>query len=156
MLSAAQIASASIIQTFCLCEGGVASAARNILGISGRNIYKIFKNRYFFFFFFLNDPPPTEIYPLPLHAALPIYPATLQEEGEQPSIEALAEDTQGFFETPLSEIIILPTLDELALLTDFPESTRPTQPLIEKPTRSEEHTSELQSQSNLVCRLLLE
>src|SRR2546421_258595 len=27
-----------------------------------------------FFFFFLNDPAPTEIYPLPLHAALPIYP----------------------------------------------------------------------------------
>src|SRR2546430_6538940 len=26
----------------------------------------------------------------------------------------------------------------------------------ERPTRSEEHTSELQSQSNLVCRLLLE
>src|SRR2546426_7825750 len=25
-----------------------------------------------FFFFFLNDPPPTEIYPLPLHDALPI------------------------------------------------------------------------------------
>src|SRR5256885_6352918 len=25
-----------------------------------------------FLFFFLNDPPPTEIYPLPLHAALPI------------------------------------------------------------------------------------
>ncbi len=61
-------------------------------------------------------------------------PVTLQEEDEQPSIEMLAEDTQGFFETPLSEIIILPTLDELALLTDFPESTRPTQPLIEKPT----------------------
>src|SRR5438270_8659465 len=27
---------------------------------------------------------------------------------------------------------------------------------VEAPTRSEEHTSELQSQSNLVCRLLLE
>src|SRR2546426_9985686 len=27
----------------------------------------------FFFFFFLNDPPPPEIYPLPLHDALPIY-----------------------------------------------------------------------------------
>src|SRR3989442_7338685 len=26
-----------------------------------------------FFFFFFNDPAPTEIYPLPLHAALPIY-----------------------------------------------------------------------------------
>src|SRR5256886_3429001 len=29
-------------------------------------------------------------------------------------------------------------------------------PASEMPTRSEEHTSELQSQSNLVCRLLLE
>src|SRR2546427_5982873 len=28
-----------------------------------------------FFFFFLNDPPTPEIYPLPLHAALPISPA---------------------------------------------------------------------------------
>src|SRR3989475_9408172 len=28
--------------------------------------------------------------------------------------------------------------------------------VISRPTRSEEHTSELQSQSNLVCRLLLE
>src|SRR5256885_14456078 len=27
-----------------------------------------------FLFFFFNDTPPTEIYPLPLHAALPIYP----------------------------------------------------------------------------------
>src|SRR2546427_1898812 len=30
------------------------------------------------------------------------------------------------------------------------------QPLDPEPVRSEEHTSELQSQSNLVCRLLLE
>src|SRR2546427_8710403 len=35
-----------------------------------------------------------------------------------------------------------------------PES--PVTPLAEITTRSEEHTSELQSQSNLVCRLLLE
>src|SRR2546427_11383075 len=27
----------------------------------------------FFFFFFFNDTPPTEIYPLPLHAPLPIF-----------------------------------------------------------------------------------
>src|SRR2546430_11598004 len=27
-----------------------------------------------YFFFFFNDPAPTEIYPLPLHDALPIYP----------------------------------------------------------------------------------
>src|SRR5688572_31794975 len=29
-------------------------------------------------------------------------------------------------------------------------------PFLQRPERSEEHTSELQSQSNLVCRLLLE
>src|SRR5579859_5332716 len=34
--------------------------------------------------------------------------------------------------------------------------TRTTQRSIETTSRSEEHTSELQSQSNLVCRLLLE
>src|SRR2546430_4300197 len=32
----------------------------------------------------------------------------------------------------------------------------PTRPIERKTWRSEEHTSELQSQSNLVCRLLLE
>src|SRR5256886_9027693 len=40
-------------------------------------------------------------------------------------------------------------------------STRPfarasVQARVQRPSRSEEHTSELQSQSNLVCRLLLE
>src|SRR2546430_4589231 len=35
-------------------------------------------------------------------------------------------------------------------------STRPALPGSNTPRRSEEHTSELQSQSNLVCRLLLE
>src|SRR2546430_5324267 len=35
-------------------------------------------------------------------------------------------------------------------------STPPTWSKITRRTRSEEHTSELQSQSNLVCRLLLE
>src|SRR5688572_31632870 len=36
----------------------------------------------------------------------------------------------------------------------FPEAERHIK--VRPPTRSEEHTSELQSQSNLVCRLLLE
>src|SRR2546430_13093071 len=35
-------------------------------------------------------------------------------------------------------------------------TTRATTPVTRTPRRSEEHTSELQSQSNLVCRLLLE
>src|SRR5688572_32270199 len=35
------------------------------------------------------------------------------------------------------------------------EAVRPPRPIVQPPARSEEHTSELQSQSNLVCRLLL-
>src|SRR2546430_11884973 len=38
----------------------------------------------------------------------------------------------------------------------FSETTGPRSRLPSWPGRSEEHTSELQSQSNLVCRLLLE
>src|SRR2546427_4447395 len=38
----------------------------------------------------------------------------------------------------------------------FSELPFPLQPALALPARSEEHTSELQSQSNLVCRLLLE
>src|SRR2546430_6719101 len=38
----------------------------------------------------------------------------------------------------------------------LPWDTRKTIPYLGYETRSEEHTSELQSQSNLVCRLLLE
>src|SRR5256886_3487092 len=34
--------------------------------------FKLINYKNFCFFFFLNDPPPPEIYPLPLHAALPI------------------------------------------------------------------------------------
>src|SRR2546430_3306524 len=41
-------------------------------------------------------------------------------------------------------------LDDIKAVT----GTAPNYPLIGDPERSEEHTSELQSQSNLVCRLL--
>src|SRR5689334_24660632 len=42
--------------------------------------------------------------------------------------------------------------------TDFPSITgiAPSGPILPRPSRSEEHTSELQSQFHLVCRLLLE
>src|SRR2546430_8609483 len=79
-----------------------------------------------FFFFFFNDTATTEIYTLSLHDALPIWAQ---------KFAASAQD----------------------LARSKTPSTRPcatgsrTSAL-----RSEEHTSELQSQSNLVCRLLLE
>src|SRR2546430_8548344 len=79
-------------------------------------------------FFFLNDPAPTEIYPLSLHDALPIY---------------IPFRPPGVFRTrpaPAPATLARPCL---AVPPRFL-------------ARSEEHTSELQSQSNLVCRLLLE
>src|SRR2546430_16933465 len=71
-----------------------------------------------------------------------------------------------FNDTATTEIYTLSLHDALPILHDLVESPGPKQgrldhiqtvrgPQDEHP-RSEEHTSELQSQSNLVCRLLLE
>src|SRR2546427_8689770 len=78
------------------------------------------------FFFFFNDTATTEIYTLSLHDALPIW----WRVGSAVSWRGLEEPVGGVFGNP--------------------GKGRGLQ------SRSEEHTSELQSQSNLVCRLLLE
>src|SRR2546430_9751470 len=84
---------------------------------------------YFLFFFFFNDTATTEIYTLSLHDALPIWSATTRERrGRKPS-SATTGPARGRGDR------------------GRPPGAR---------ARSEEHTSELQSQSNLVCRLLLE
>src|SRR2546427_9130488 len=79
-------------------------------------------------FFFFNDTATTEIYTLSLHDALPIFCA----------VDAVDEDRRGarnaLGDRDLHHRVVRRVGDE----------------------RSEEHTSELQSQSNLVCRLLLE
>src|SRR2546427_10852448 len=84
-----------------------------------------------FFFFFFNDTATTEIYTLSLHDALPI----CLGHGEQ-RFECAGQHVLRFgaFGHALSGNGHVAGLDD----------------------RSEEHTSELQSQSNLVCRLLLE
>src|ERR1051326_1473258 len=41
----------------------------------GKHCLVVFFEHFFFLFFFFNDTATTEIYPLPLHAALPIYSA---------------------------------------------------------------------------------
>src|SRR2546430_12487043 len=80
------------------------------------------------FFFFFNDTATTEIYTLSLHDALPIsFFLIIALTAERP------HGCQKFI---------------LFVITDFM--------IIVTCARSEEHTSELQSQSNLVCRLLLE
>src|SRR2546430_12367534 len=84
-----------------------------------------------FFFFFFNDTATTEIYTLSLHDALPICHFA-----------------------SCTNILLSPWRCCRWLLLPM----RPRNPPypIPTPRRSEEHTSELQSQSNLVCRLLLE
>src|SRR5688572_32646929 len=84
---------------------------------------------YLAFFFFFNDTATTEIYTLSLHDALPIYP-NLERPWEQTN-----EQVKTAFER-------------------FGEKLTRTR--AQRDEISEEHTSELQSQSNLVCRLLLE
>src|SRR5256885_6485298 len=96
-----------------------------------------------YFFFFFNDTATTEIYTLSLHDALPIYFAGdacalffangLQIHGQG------AQLFVGFAKLFLSAPVLGPFLG-------FANPTN----------RSEEHTSELQSPCNLVCRLLLE
>src|SRR5438270_4595469 len=78
--------------------------------------------------FFFRSPAPAEIYTLSLHDALPI------SASESPRIRN-SGDPSGLNSTATERFV------------SFPTNTAP---------RSEEHTSELQSQSNLVCRLLLE
>src|SRR2546430_4371203 len=80
-------------------------------------------------FFFFNDTATTEIYTLSLHDALPISALTGQVHGDR---------LWGL----ILEGVIGIGVGILTFL--WPD------------IRSEEHTSELQSQSNLVCRLLLE
>src|SRR2546430_7016796 len=96
-----------------------------------------------FFFFFFNDTATTEIYTLSLHDALPIF----RRAGLAMRVDAEKKATgliPNPFRTgsPLSE-------------EEGPELFRGRENAV-RDIRSEEHTSELQSQSNLVCRLLLE
>src|SRR2546427_7509240 len=84
------------------------------------------------FIFFFNDTATTEIYTLSLHDALPISRA-----GGGRARQPLPPDLRDR-RVPLHILRLLPG--------SLPRGG----------DRSEEHTSELQSQSNLVCRLLLE
>src|SRR5688572_32212020 len=81
-----------------------------------------------FSFFFFNEPATTEIYTLSLHDALPI-------------------SIQRHLTTRIAQRKLAQVRQQCGI--DLKER-------LGVVLRSEEHTSELQSQSNLVCRLLLE
>src|SRR5260370_26152893 len=103
-------------------------------------------------FFFFNDPAPTEIYPLSLHAALPIYGGGRTADRFARSHAGVAEPVgRGVDRRPHGQSMS-PALRQLQLPFDVP----PRAEIAGRLRRSEEHTSELQSHLNLVCRLLLE
>src|SRR2546428_9371895 len=82
-------------------------------------------------FFFFNDTATTEIYTLSLHDALPI---------------------------SLPLVLILLIVGYQIIVRFFPidiDTVQAADSVLSERWRSEEHTSELQSRSDLVCRLLL-
>src|SRR2546430_12602071 len=90
-----------------------------------------------FFFFFFNDTATTEIYTLSLHDALPIFAR------ERPVLRRCRRQRRRVG-------------PGTRLLPHDRRRNRRGAAAGPRRFRSEEHTSELQSQSNLVCRLLLE
>src|SRR5260370_23816641 len=98
----------------------------------------MFLHFFFFFFFFFNDTATTEIYTLSLHDALPI-------------LRTLSRMLN----------LIVPSVSYTNLRSEWytkgNDEGREEDLFWEREShRSEEHTSELQSHLNLVCRLLLE
>src|SRR5690606_41929108 len=101
-------------------------------------------------------PPPTRLSTLPLHDALPIWPRCGNVALEQGTGSAAHRDAPLRFSTwgvPKAPLIVL--CSARAGLQCAQVRQRPAEPLGDVgPARSEEHTSELQSRENLVCRLL--
>src|SRR5205807_10631887 len=97
------------------------------------------------------DPPTTVIYPLSLHDALPIWPSSPKSSPTPVSTTSTGSPgARGFGSTPrrlnpghrFGDWLDAEGTGGIASVT--------------RHKRSEEHTSELQSPCNLVCRLLLE
>src|SRR5206468_5018067 len=95
------------------------------------------------------------IHPLSLHDALPIFSELLVEQRDLVHADAVLTGTrpvhcQRAAHDPLVEPLGLFHLGPIARVGDDDAVE------VAVPHRSEEHTSELQSRSDLVCRLLLE
>src|SRR5258708_14457771 len=99
--------------------------------------------------FFFNDTATTEIYTLSLHDALPISLFALHAAARQN--DAVDAYLLVLFASAITSYVLTPVVLKLSLRLGA-DSFRTTG----VSTRSEEHTSELQSPDHLVCRLLLE
>src|SRR5256884_25008 len=103
------------------------------------------------FFFFFNDPPPPEISPLPLPDALPICPSS---EPCPPRCARRTASPAPVRAPSQSPVRRLSSARRTSRRGSSPRASMARAWVIA--SRSEEHTSELQSRLHLVCRLLLE
>src|SRR5690606_39965233 len=94
---------------------------------------------FYFLALFFTPPPTTEIYPLSLHDALPICQPPATSVSVAPAFLSFDGTSSATFQVTANGTW------KIASNSDWL-----------KVNRSEEHTSELQSRENLVCRLLLE
>src|SRR5437016_8384955 len=94
--------------------------------------------------FFCSDTPTTEIYTLSLHDALPISEVAWSKTSAGPLVKIASRCGSVFAHRRNSASLVLCTSTSSSTTTMY---------LV---NRSEEHTSELQSLTNIVCRLLLE
>src|SRR5439155_22635145 len=103
--------------------------------------------------FFYNDPTTPEISTLSLHDALPISAqADAQAFGKLLEDGHVAGDRDTEFHHQLGHLEALDVRQDRVVTSGRPPAAAAPVP----PARSEEHTSELQSRGQLVCRLLLE
>src|SRR3712207_7652346 len=101
--------------------------------------------------FFFNDTATTEIYTLPLRAALPISRRSPPRQGVRRVEEERREDRSCDQKGQVRSVGAAGSSNGLRVQRGRPE--KKTHEVT--PRRSEEHTSELQSRQYLVCRLLL-
>src|SRR5690606_41980805 len=105
-------------------------------------------------FFFAHAATPHS-YSLSLHDALPIFFDDLQSLLVLVDVDPGVGQNHAFVgvvrrESAVREARLFPHVDKELGMDEAPQDP------VEKLERSEEHTSELQSRENLVCRLLLE
>src|SRR5207302_7557571 len=100
--------------------------------------------------FFLTTPAPTDTHTLSLHDALPIL------HGRWACVGAGLGTRGGQEETCTRGVSHHVDLERAAFLLVSIDGSRSAHRRYARDRRSEEHTSELQSRENLVCRLLLE
>src|SRR5436309_6102769 len=96
---------------------------------------------YFFFFLMIRRPPRSTLFP---------YTTLFRSTNQALSLYRENQDSHGIGKVILMKVKLLRETDDLEEAIALLEGSRA------MASRSEEHTSELQSRENLVCRLLLE